>query len=324
MDKIYSYIREITDKVRVFFFYLGVHLSSPISLVSLIYIASLMLWRIFEYVGESTLKIPFIFLTVFISFIFLLYIVFLMFPPARQVRIIIDAYGNNPRIISFVGKKVKLWLKKILNSMEKYPTKEEIMKNVNALSINGLEKLLKKFPNKSLDRNLTNEFEKNGDYLNIFIGGTSDSLRIPRESIEELLINNKIDVDQKLGDEIITSYDQIRGSIGGLKAAIELNDNRLIAYYTNKIKERMNNLEIRKESLKAQIIWIEEFDKRKKVVKDLLEIIKEPSTGKAVAKLSRLLLSEEVTKAEDFIWLIRFANSRKGVKIGNLLGLYYD
>jgi hypothetical protein len=325
IDKIKIWLKELGDKVRIFFFYLGIHLSTPVTLVSFIYIISLILWGIFEYVvGESIFKFPRIIFIVAISYLlFLVYIMYLMFPPAKNVKIIVDAYGGNPRIISFIGEKIKKWLKNIIDFIEQQPTYDEIMEPVNNLNINGLEELKRKIP-KSLPKpskikELADEIEKEGNYLNDFVEGVSRVLQIPQESIEEL-INTKIGVNQKIGKEIITSYDQIKNGIEGLISAINSGDNYIINSYRRRIKVRTDYLRIKKESLNAQIKWIKELDKRKEAIPELLEIIEEPSTGKAVAKLSRLLF-EKVRTVEDIIWLIRFANSRKGTRMSDLLGL---
>lgn len=104
VDKIWSFIEEIVDKIRVFIFYLGLHLIPPIRLLGLIYAMGLVIWYISLSVGEAIFKIPLAIL-VAISFLFLAYGIYLAFPPAKRVKIIADAYGNNPRIIPFIAKK---------------------------------------------------------------------------------------------------------------------------------------------------------------------------------------------------------------------------
>lgn len=198
--------------------------------------------------------------------------------------------------------------------MEKQPNLEDIEQAIKVpLDKNRLKTLQKKFPKPISTKRLIDKIEKDGNYLNTLITGVSESLQIPRQSIEEL-INCKVNVIQNISNEINISYEQIQAYIGHL---IIGNDT---AYYRGRIEERIKYLKSKKESLNTQIEWIKEFDKRKGAIPELLKIIKGRSTGKAVSDLSRLLL-EKGENEEDLIWLIRFADSRKGFKISELLGL---
>lgn len=323
-----DFVEEIEDKIRVFFFYLGVHLSPPIMLLGLVYTMGIVLWRIFVSVGESVPTIyPTIF-TIVVSFLFLVYVIYLSFPPAKRVKIIVDAYGNNPRIIPFIAKKVEGWLEDIVKFMEKEPNMEEISEAIAVLNTNRLKELQEKFLK---PRRLVDRIEKKGNYLNALIGGVSESFQIPLESIEEL-INTKVEVNRKINKEIFISYDQIKAYMESLANIEPHAPAKVIAYFKRKINERIDYLEAKEKRLNTQIKWLKVLGKRKKVTPALLEIIKEPSTGKAVSKLSRLLsenaktsenskTSEKEETIKDLIWLIQFANSRKGVKLGELFGL---
>ncbi|MFZ2071315.1 MAG: hypothetical protein WAV32_06945 [Halobacteriota archaeon] len=307
------------DKIRVFIFYSGLPESHPITLISLILsIATAVLSTIYVYVKTPHLKIGLLIFTVAISFLFFVVITPLMFPPAKQVKILIAAYGNNPRIIPFIARKVKRWLDDIVNFMEKQPSIEDIRKAMAPpLNINSLEKTTKRFLKPSSTKRFADRVEKKGIYLNELIKGVSESLQIPQESIKEL-INTKVDVTQKISKEIFISYDQIKNSIEELRVAEGVAT--ATNYCCRKIEERIDYLEGKGQSLNAQIKWLKEFDERKGDIPTLLEIINESSAEKAVSKLSKLLY-EEAKNGRDILWLVRVANSRKGVKIGELLGI---
>ncbi|MCK4734479.1 MAG: hypothetical protein KAT65_18630 [Methanophagales archaeon] len=330
IDKIRSVTDQIGDKIRIVIFYLGVRLTHPIKLLGLIYISSFVIWRILS-ADNFTFKMPVVIFAVVVTIPFFAYVIHLMFPPSKRVEILVDAYGNNPRIIPFIAKKVKRWLEDIINFMEKQPNIGYIRKATESTKGNRLEELHKKILKPRSTKKLMGRIEKKGNYLNALISGVSESFQIPRESIEEL-INSKVDINQKIVSEINISYDQIKDYLRSLSDTNELTPKEITGYYNRKIKERLDYLESKKESLNTQIEWIEEFDKRKKdTLEQLLEILKEPSTGKAVSKLSRLLslslekveTEEDLTEEDikDLIWIIRFANSRKGFKISKLLGL---
>ena len=330
IDKIRSVTDQIGDKIRIVIFYLGVRLTHPIKLLGLIYISSFVIWRILS-ADNFTFKMPVVIFAVVVTIPFFAYVIHLMFPPSKRVEILVDAYGNNPRIIPFIAKKVKRWLEDIINFMEKQPNVGYIRKATESTKGNRLEELHKKILKPRSTKKLMGRIEKKGNYLNALISGVSESFQIPRESIEEL-INSKVDINQKIVSEINISYDQIKDYLRSLSDTNELTPKEITGYYNRKIKERLDYLESKKESLNTQIEWIEEFDKRKKdTLEQLLEILKEPSTGKAVSKLSRLLslslekveTEEDLTEEDikDLIWIIRFANSRKGFKISKLLGL---
>ena len=327
-------------RIKLIIWFLGLPTSSPIRLSGLIYIIGLALWGIFVYVKEVYLQITLVIFTGIISFLFLTFVITLMFPPAKRIKNILDAYGDDPKIILFTAKEVKKWLEKVINYMEKQPNPKDIKEAIEPpLISNRLEKLQKRFLKSSSANRLKGRIEKKGNYLNALISGVSESLQISPESIEEL-INSKVDVNQKIGKEIIISYDQIEGNIKDLEDAMNMKTkidmkaedvkepkeiidscNRIIGFCQRKINERIEYLESKKKSLDAQIKWIKEVDKRKGDIPTLLEeIIKEPSTGKAVSNLARLL-SKKAETVEDLIWLIQFANSRKGYKISELLGL---
>ena len=320
INKIRSVTDQIGDKIRIVIFYLGVHLTHPIKLLGLIYISGFVIWRILSS-DDSTFKMPAVIFAVAVTIPFFAYVIHLMFPPSKRVEILVDAYGNNPRIIPFIAKKVKRWLEEIIKFMEKQPNIGYIRKATESAKGNRLEELHKKILKPRSTKKLMGRIEKKGNYLNALISGVSESFQIPRESIEEL-INSKVDINQKIVSEINISYDQIKDYLRSLSDTNELTPKEITGYYNRKIKERLDYLESKKESLNTQIEWIEEFDKRKKdTLEQLLEILKEPSTGKAVSKLSRLLSLEKVKTKEDLIWIIRFANSRKGFNISELLGI---
>ncbi|MCK4732061.1 MAG: hypothetical protein KAT65_06325, partial [Methanophagales archaeon] len=255
-----DFVEEIEDKIRVFFFYLGVHLSPPIMLLGLVYTMGIVLWRIFVSVGESVPTIyPTIF-TIVVSFLFLVYVIYLSFPPAKRVKIIVDAYGNNPRIIPFIAKKVEGWLEDIVKFMEKEPNMEEISEAIAVLNTNRLKELQEKFLK---PRRLVDRIEKKGNYLNALIGGVSESFQIPLESIEEL-INTKVEVNQKINKEIFISYDQIKAYMESLANIEPHAPAKVIAYFKRKINERIDYLEAKEKRLNTQIKWLKVLGKRKK------------------------------------------------------------
>ena len=323
--KIRSVTDPIGDKIRIVIFYLGVHLTPPIKLLGLIYASGLGIWRILS-AGDFTFKMPVVIFAVVVTIPFFAYVIHLMFPPSKRIEILVDAYGTNPRIILFIAKNVKRWLGDIVKFMDKQPNMDEIREAIELPLIrSNIEKLQKRFLKPSSAKRLMGGIEKKGNYLNTLISSVSESFQISRESLEEL-INSKVDINQKLVSEINISYDQIKAYLRSLSAVLSAVDVRttpqkIINYYIKKIKERADYLESKRESLIEQIEWIKEFVKQKEdTVEELVEILNEPSTGKAVSKLARIL-SEKAKTVEDMIWLIRFANSRKGAKISELIGL---
>ena len=315
IDKIRSVTNQIGDTIRIVIFYLGVHLNPPIKVLSLIYISGLVIWSILA-VGDFIFKIPVVIFSVVVTIPFFAYILHLMFPPSKRVEILVDAYGNNPRIIPFIAKRIEKCLKKVIKFIKKQPNKNDIQKDIATLEEKELEKLQKEFLRSRSTRKLTDGIEKKGDYLNALISGVSESFRIPRESVEELL-NTKVVVSQKIAKEIISSYDEIKASIRGLTGAHEI---EISNYFVERVKEKLEDIRKKEESLVFQIKWLEELDKRRNAIPRLLEVIKETSTGQAVTKLSELLW-EEANNREDILWLVRFASSRKGIEISELLGL---
>jgi len=278
------------------------------------------IWHIFvsDYIHKNQIVI----FAVVVTVAFFAYIVHLMFPPSKRVEILVDAYGNNHRIIPFIAKRIEKCLKNVIKFIEKQPKKDVIKNVIAGRDENALEKLQGEFLKPRTTRRLTDGIEKKGNYLNALIGGVSESFRIPRESVEEL-INTKVDVSQNISKGIVSSYDEVKGSIErltGIKRPLGEREIKYWDYIEESINEKLEDIRKKEESLKFQIEWIKELDKRRESIPRLLEVIKETSTGKAVSKLSKLLL-EEAKNEEDILWLIRFANSRKGIPIGELLGL---
>lgn len=322
INKIRSVTARIGVEIRILIFYLGVHLTSPIKLLSLISISGFVIWSLLS-VEDFTFKIPAVIFAVVVTVAFFAYVIHLMFPPSKRVEILVDAYGNNPRIIPFIAKRIEKSLKNVIKFIEKQPKEDYIKSVIAGRDSNALEKLQGEFLKPRTTRRLTDGIEKKGNYLNALIGGVSESFRIPRESVEEL-INTKVDVSQKTSKGIVSSYDDIKACIekltGIIKAQPSVHDIDVSNYLEKRVKERVEDIRKKKESLLFQIRWLEELDKRRGSIPRLLEVIKETSTGKAVSKLSKLLY-EEAKDEEDILWLVLFANSRKGFPIGKLLGL---
>ena len=327
INKIQSVTARIGIKIRIGIFYLGVHLTPPIKLLSLISISGLVIWHML--VGNFIFKTQAVIFAVVVTVAFFAYVIHLMFPPSKRVEILVDAYGNNQRIIPFIAKRIEKCLKNVIKfiekqpNIEKQPKKDDIKNVIAGRDRNALEKLQGEFLKPRSTRRLTDGIEKKGNYLNALIGGVSESFRIPRESVEEL-INTKVDVSQNISKGIVSSYDEIKAYIERLTGIIKgppgEHDREVRNYLEKRVKERVEDIRKKKESLLFQIKWLEELDKRRESIPRLLEVIKETSTGKAVSKLSKLLL-EEAKNEEDILWLVRFANSRKGFPISELLGL---
>jgi len=315
IEIIQSVTGQIGDKIKIGIFYLGVHLNPPIKLLSLIYISGLVIWRILS-AGDSTFKIPAVIFAVVVTVPFFVYVIHLMFPPSKRVKILVDAYGNKPQIIPIIAKKIEKCLKKVIKFTNKQPNPEDIQNVIETLNEKELEKLQGEFLKPRSGRRLKEGIEKKGNYLNALISGVSESFRIPPESVEELL-NTKIVVSQKIANEIVSSYKEIKDSIKGLTGEHKM---EVRSYFEERIKEKLEDIRKKKESLLFQIEWLKELDKRRKAIQNLLEVIKEPSTGKAVTKLSELLW-KKANNSEDILWLVRFTSSRKGIKISELLGL---
>ncbi len=338
---------KIRNNFRIIVISLGLY-KSPMRLLNLIIVVLGIIGGLYAYIPQS-LKLYFIIILLFVLYLFIDNMIYLMFPPSRWAKTIVDAYDTNPKIISFIARNVKKWLEDITKFIIEQPEKDDIKNCIEKEDINELRKL--RFRLSSTDKTIE-KLEKKGNYLNDLIIGTSYSFRIPQESFEEL-VNTKIDVNQKIGKEIINSYIQTQESIekfideSNLEAhagtiAIRDSHKRNKEHYSKKIKDTIEDIRKKQERIESQIEWlnklidlsggirkcvynfpyIKKFEKRIKIIHLLIEIIKESSTGNALNKLSRLLIQTE--SLEDLMWLIRFTNSRKGFPISKLLGLELD
>lgn len=324
--KIKDTIHKIVDRFYLFLFYAGLNASSPAALFTLIFTISTLLWGIFSYIKDPAFQINIhnLFwdktnLLVIITYImFLIIIVYfvipIMFPRVKQAQIIVEAYGNNPRIILYVAKEIKKWIND--SFVEREGTLKEIKECIKHSNNNELSKLAKELQNKTSKKN-KKKIEEDGRYLNILIKGVSASYRIPQESFEEFICT-KIDINQKIVDEIIYSYDQMYHDIQVFTNTKGSEADK----YRKKIEETIEDICKKEQNLKNQIIWLEELDKKREAIPKLIEILNEFSTGRALSLLSNLL--ENAENSKDLEWLIRFANSRKGIKISELLGLTLD
>lgn len=320
-------VYSVMDGIRLFIFYLGLHISTPITLFTLIFTISTVLWSIYAYFKPNfqlNLKffddpINIVFITIYIIlFLIILFTIYLMYPPTKRAKIIVDAYGNNPRIIPFMAKDVKTWLESTISYIEQQPSISDIQSYVRSE-----KKLSKRFLKLNANKKFMKNIDKTGNYLNTLINGVSDSFGIPRESFEDF-INTRIDINQRICKELISSYEKIENHIGGLVAAKKINDVDTIRNCETKIEDNCIEILKKEDSIKNQIKWLKELDKRKWAIPELIEIIKESSTGNALDRLTNKLLSEErVKNLEDLKWLIQFAKSRKGFTIGELLGLKF-
>ncbi|NJD52860.1 MAG: hypothetical protein FIB07_08345 [Candidatus Methanoperedens sp.] len=322
----------ILDRIRLFIFYLRLDISTPSTLFSLIFTISTILWGIYTNFRPNfqlnreffTNPINVIFGIIFILFFLIIFsTIKLMYPSAKRAKIIVDAYGSNPRIIPFIAKDVKMWLENTPGLIKQQKKISDIQRYVRSEDIDMLEKLRKKlFLISSINKKNSEKNERRGNYLDILITGVSDSFGIPRESFEDL-INTRIDINQKISKELISSYDQIKVSIEGFVAAKKDRDVVGMRRHEKKIQDNCDKILKKGDGVENQIKWIEELDRRKWAIPMLIEIIKESSTGNALSKLTKLLSDARVENIEDMKWLIQFANSRKGFSISELLGLKF-
>lgn len=123
--------------------------------------------------------------------------------------------------------------------------------------------------------------------LQLIFSKTSESICADREAIEKL-IGISADIDPRIVREIIAG------------------DN------STKLKKRKENFERKLNRLKK-------LKKKADFIPDIVDIIRDASTGRAVTKSAYVL--QKATDVEDLKWLIRFVNSRIGFTISELLGL---
>ncbi len=332
-DKIQMLKDKIREKFRIFVISFELY-KSPMHLLNLIIavvtIVVGIIGGLYAYFENPTIKFYLIIFIVIIFFIFFYLlidnIIYLMFPSTRWAKIIVDTYDNNPEIISYISKNIEIWLENITDFIKKQPNMINIIEYVKKDEIEKLEELSKKF----LDSSSTNKLiEKKGNYLNALIVEASNSFQIPQSSLEDF-IDTKIDVNQKIGIGIISSYNQIQNSIQQFIKASEDCRNatdydskesygKIRKYHSEKIVDTGNDILRKGKCLENQIEWLKELDKRKWAIPKLIEIINESSTGNALAKLSKLLkhvylFSWDNVPGNDNGRLVEFLNQNFGIE----------
>ena len=281
----------------------------PLRLISLISLIGGLIWFIwsnaedfFQRLGipsilSISLKYGLITLIFVISLIFFALVITLMFSLERRVRVLARSYTEDDELIIFLKSEVKEWLTMILDIVNNLPTKSG-----------------KKYTKSQLKK-IEYEISNKGRYLEYLVSEVSYYLQVSKESVEEL-IGIKVGVEQQIAKAIIYNYKKIQEDIETLN--IIRPNHEFSDYFENEILEKINDIQTNKQLLNTQIKWIEQLEKQQGNIKDILKIIKEASTGKAIVLLAELLITAK--KPEQLKFLIQAVNSRVGYKLSELLG----
>ncbi len=269
----------------------------PEILFHLLYSILLAFLIIPEITSNSIIKLVFSGLLIINSYFFLRK---LFFTPLKKIEYKINSFSGKPEfaIIYLIDESEK-WLKDIkkfinirynLNGTKK-DEKQKIQKLFKTFKVFSFLLILGEIER---DKKSKKNYEELGkkillkeSELKFIYRRISESINADQEAIENLLGIN-ITIETRIVREIVMEYDP------------------------SKIERRKKNIERKLERLAKLQEKVDYFS-------DMIEIIRDASTGRAVTRAAKVLQKAE--NVEDLKWLTRFVNSRIGFQMGELLGL---
>jgi len=301
---------KLKQKIRVIERFLD-NISNPIYLFYLIYSIILAFW-IYPYYGKGLIIETFLGIMLFIiSILFFRKTISFLFRPSKRQEIIIQSFNGKPEeAIDYLMSEAENWLNNVLNFIDnvKYNTtnideSQDWTTNVLKFETAKDNKNTVKYNKKLEKKILPSDFE---DIFN----GICETINVDYEAIEKL-IGVRGSTDLKTVEEIINDYNFIKNDINKLKNVKDINDRA--------INKKLYSIYVRKNRLERSLEHLKNLKHRDYFIPDLLSIIRDASTGRAVVKSAEVL--QKADNIEDLMWLIKFVNSRTGFNMAELLGL---
>ncbi|MCK5022204.1 MAG: hypothetical protein KAR54_03075 [Candidatus Pacebacteria bacterium] len=217
-----------------------------------------------------------------ISFLFFIKLFSFLFTPNNLLTIKIQSFNEKPEdALHYLINEAEKWLNDVLKFIKNAESNIDSLKH-NKIKIQKIR-------------------TKGSNLQHIFSRVSSESIHADREAVEEL-IGFRCDIEPKIVEEIINDYNSIEKDI---------ND--------QEVKTKLNKIEARKYRLVNILCHIDKFKEKEKFILDIIDIIRDTSTRRAVVKSADLL--QKASGIDELRWLITFINSRIGFDMSELLGL---